>query len=164
MEQERISSSYTFNNNEINRIEKLDNNRTVIHVGEPITQSSDRKSVTDIIDRFNILNKTSLKNLSDGEYSFTNDNPPILMYHLRLPFETLMDGIRIQSDPELNLLKIFIEQQETSLEEEQQNEKLIIRSTTRLCRLPRDHIYNYTNLRVDFLKDNFIRIEIPTLN
>jgi len=167
LEQERIPSSYTSTNNQINRIEKLDNNRTVIHVGEPITQSSEQKSVTDIINRFNILNKTSIKNLSDGQYSFTNDNPPILLYHLRLPFETLMDGIRIQSDPELNLLKIFIEQQETNLvedEEQQQNEKLTIRSTSRLCRLPKDHIYNYTNLRVNFLKDNYIRIEIPTLN
>jgi hypothetical protein len=76
-----------------------------------------------------------------------------------------MDSIRIQSDPELNLLKIFIEQQERNLiEEEQQNEKLIIRSTSRVCRLPKDYQYDYNHLRVQFLKDNFIRIEIPTLN
>lgn len=138
-----------------NRIETLDNNRTVIHVGEST------KSVSDIINRFNTLTN----NIWDGQYSFTNDNPSILIYYLRLPFQTLMDSIRIQSDPELNLLKIFIEQQERNLiEEEQQNEKLIIRSTSRVCRLPKDYQYDYNHLRVQFLKDNFIRIEIPTLN
>ena len=93
----------------------------------------------------------------DGQYLFTNDKPSILIYYLRLPFQTLMDSIRIQSDSELNLLKIFIEQQERS-------EKLIIRSTSRLCRLPKDYQYDYDNVRVKFEKDNFIRIEIPTLN
>jgi hypothetical protein len=70
-----------------------------------------------------------------------------------------MDAIRIQSDPKLNLLKIFVEQKEN----EQQN-KLIIRSTSRVCRLPKDHLYDYTRLRVIFLKDNYIRIELPTIN
>jgi hypothetical protein len=171
LEQEGMSSSYTSNNNNqsINstnhRIEKLDNNRTVIHVGEPTSskKQTDIISVSDIINRFNTLNKTPLSNIWDGQYSFTNDNPPILIYHLRLSFETLMDEVRIQSDSKLNILKIFIEQQEKNLTEEQQQNKVIIRSTSRICRLPRDHIYDYTRLRVNFLKDNFIRIEIPTL-
>jgi hypothetical protein len=120
-----------------NRIEKLDNNRTIIRVGES--------------------EKTN--NIYDGQYLFTHDKPPILIYYLYLPFETLMDAIRIQSDPKLNLLKIFVEQKEN----EQQN-KLIIRSTSRVCRLPKDHLYDYTRLRVNFLKDNFLRIEMPTLN
>ncbi len=115
------------------------NNRTVNHVDEMI-------------------------NGWDGQYLFTDDNPSILIYYLRLPFQTLMDVIRIQSEPELNLLKIFIEQQERNLIEEEQNEKLIIRSTSRICRLPKDYKYDYDHLRVKFLKDNFIRIEIPTLN
>lgn len=140
MEQERILIS-THNN----QIEKLDNNRTVIHVGDI------KSSVSDIINRFNTLN------IWDGQYTFTNDIPPILIYYLRLPFETLMDAVRIQSDSESNLLKIFIEQQE-------ENDKLIIRSTSRICRLPKDYKYNYNNLRINFLQDNFIRIEIPTLN
>ena len=93
MEQQKVTS----------RIETLDNNRTVIHVGE--STSSNKKNVSDIINRFN-------KNIWDGQYSFTNDNPPLLIYYLRLPFETLMDSIRIQSDEEINVLKIFIEQQE----------------------------------------------------
>lgn len=59
-----------------------------------------------------------------------------------------MDTIRIQSDPQLNVLKIFLEKQNKS----------------RLCRLPKDYIYDYTRLRINFLKNNFIRIEIPTLN
>lgn len=139
MEQERILTS---NNN---RIEKLDNNRTIIHVGDS------KSSVNDIVNRFNTLN------IWDGQYRFTNDTPPILVYNLHLPFETLMDAIRVQSDPELNLLKIFIEQQE-------ENDKLIVRSTTRICRLPKDYKYDYNNLRVNFFKDNYIRIEIPTLN
>jgi hypothetical protein len=165
LEQEGTLSSYTSTNNQINRIEKLDNNRTIIHVGEPssLQQCTDTKSVSDIINRFNTLNI----NIWDGQYSFTNDIPPKLMYHLRLPLETLMDTIRIQSDPELNLLKIFMDQQERSLlveEEKQQNDKFIIRATSRLCRLPRDYRYDYNHLHVHFLKDNFIRIEIPTLN
>ncbi|CAF5184486.1 unnamed protein product, partial [Rotaria magnacalcarata] len=74
------------------------------------------------------------------------------------------DSIRIQSDSQLNILKIFIEQQEKSLLEEQQKNKIIVRSTSRLCRLPRDHTYDYNRLRVNFLDDNFIRIELPTLS
>jgi hypothetical protein len=140
LEQERITS----------QIERLDNNRTIIHVGES-------NNVSDIINRFNTLNNQ----IWDGQYSFTNDQPSILIYHLRLPFETLMDSIRIESDVELNLLKIFIEQQERNFVE---NEKLIIRSTSRVCRLPKDHQYDYNHLHVQFLKDNFIRIHIPTLN
>ena len=115
-----------------NRIETLDDHRTM-------------KSVT----------------INDGQYSFTDNYPRILLYYLRLPFETLMDAIRIQSDPDLNLLKIFIEQQERR---NSIDERLIVRSTSRLCRLPKDHQYDYTRLRVQFLKENFIRIEIPTLN
>ena len=98
--------------------------------------------------------------LFDGQYSFTNDKPSILMYHLRLPFETYMDAIRVQSDPQLDLLRIFIEQQENSPFEHHPN---IVRSTSRICRLPRDHLYDYNQLRVVFLKENFIRIELPTL-
>lgn len=100
--------------------------------------------------------------LIDGHYSFTDHSPRTLLYYLRLPFETLMDAIRIQSDPDLNLLKIFIEQQQRTNSFD--NEGLIVRSTSRLCRLPVDHQYDYTRLRVQFLKENFIRIEIPTLN
>ncbi len=151
------------NNTPMNIIEKLDNNRTVIHVGES-QQYTDTKSVSDIINRFNTLNTTSTSTLWDGEYKFTNDNPSLLIYHLRLPFETLMDSVRIQTDPQLNILKIFIEQQERSLLPQQQQNKVIIRSTSRICRLPRDHSYDFTHLRVIFLKDNFIRIELPTLH
>ena len=147
-----------------NLIEKLDNNRTVIHVGEtilPTQMYTDTKSVSDIINRFNTLNTSPI--ITDGQYKFTNDQPPLLIYYLRLPFETLMDAIRIQSDPELNLLKIFIEQQEKNILSDEEK-KLIIRSTSRICRLPRDHLYDFTHLRVIFLKDNFIRIELPTLS
>ncbi|CAF0836783.1 unnamed protein product [Adineta steineri] len=171
LEQEGMINSYASINNRplhntLHRIEQLENNRTVIHVGEltPSQQHSDTKSVSDIINRFNTLNKSSLLNMYDGQYSFTSDNPPILIYHLRLSFETLMDEVRVQSDPKLNILKIFIEQQEKNLYEEQSENKIIIRSTSRICRLPRDHTYDYTRLRVNFLKDNFIRIEIPTIN
>jgi hypothetical protein len=152
--------------NPLNIIEQLDNNRTVIHVGKPTLSSqqyTDTKSVNDIINRFNTFNTTSTSTIWDGQYRFTNDNPPLLLYHLHLPFETLMDSIRIQSDPQLNILKIFIEQQERSLLPDQQQNKVIIRSTSRICRLPRDHRYDFTHLRVIFLKDNFIRIELPTL-
>lgn len=129
-----------------NRNETLDDHRTMMKM----------KSVVDTT-------------INDGQYSFTDGSPRTLLYYLRLPFETLMDAIRIQSDPDLNLLKIFIEQQErrSSIddeEEEEQNERLIVRSTSRLCRLPKDHQYDYTRLRVQFLKENFIRIEIPTLD
>jgi len=171
LEQEGISSPCPSNNNQsinspIHRIEKLDNNRTVIHVGEPTSsqQQTDTRSVSDIISRFNILNKTSTSNIWDGQYSFTTDNPPLLIYHLRLAFETFMDEVRIQSDSKLNILRIFIEQQEKNLSDESQQNKVTIRSTSRICRLPRDYTYDYTRLRVNFLKDNFIRIEIPTLN
>jgi hypothetical protein len=152
------------NNN--SQIEKLDNNRTVIHVGQPSSsgQNSNVKSVSDIINRFNTLNTNSTSNIWDGQYLFTNDTPSMLIYYLRLPFETLMDAIRVQSDPQLNILKIFIEQQEKNSFEEQQQTKIVIRSTARICRLPRDHLYDYTRLRVIFLKDNYIRIELPTIN
>ncbi|CAF3138617.1 unnamed protein product [Rotaria sp. Silwood2] len=165
----RIMFNNNNNNNPVNRIETLNNNRTVVHIGEPTISSqqyTDTKSVSDIINRFNTLNTTPTPTIWDGHYTFTNDIPPLLLYHLRLPFETLMDSIRIQSDPELSLLKIFIEQQERNLlpQYEQQQNKIIIRSTTRFCRLPRDYTYDYTHLRVIFLKDNFIRIELPTLN
>ena len=101
-------------------------------------------------------------NLFDGQYSFTNDKPSILLYHLRLPFETYMDDIRVQSDPQLDLLRIFIEQQEKSSFADERN-PMVVRSTSRICRLPRDHLYDYNQLRVVFLKENFIRIELPTL-
>ncbi|CAF1449635.1 unnamed protein product [Adineta steineri] len=159
------------NNNHINptnRIEKLDNNRTVIYVGEPSIsqqqQHTDTRSVSDIINRFNTFNTTSAPAIWDGQYTFTNDNPPFLIYHIRLPFEASTDSIRIQSDPQLHVLKIFIEQQERSLLPHQQQSKVIIRSTSRICRLPRDHMYDYTRLHVVFLKDNYLRIELPTIN
>ncbi|CAF1299968.1 unnamed protein product [Rotaria sp. Silwood1] len=168
LEQDTTSSkSYTSNNNNNsiinNKIEKLDNNRTVIHVGEPL--SSEKYNHTkNIINRFNSLNKNDSLNISDGQYSFSNDIPPILIYYFRLPFETLTDAIRIQSDPQLNILKIFIEQKEKNVLEEQQQNKIIVHSTSRLCRLPRDYTYDYNRLRVNFVNNNFIRIEIPTLN
>ncbi|CAF1158425.1 unnamed protein product [Rotaria sordida] len=180
LQQEKISPSlisnnqrimYNNNNNNItplNTIETLNNNRTLIHIGESTIssqQNTDTKSVSDIINRFNTI---STPTIWDGQYTFTNDIPPLLIYHIRLPFETLMDSIRIQADSELNLLKLFIEQQERNLlsqyEQQQQQNKIIIRSTSRYCRLPKDHRYDYTHLRVIFLKDNFIRIELPTLN
>ena len=153
----------------MNLIEQLDNNRTVIHVGEPTTistkSSADTRSVSDIINRFNAFNTTSTSTIWDGQYRFTDDTPPLLIYHLRLPSETLMDDIRIQSDPQSNILKILIEQQEKNpLSDHPEQNKVIIRSTSRICRLPRDHSYDYTHLRVIFLKDNFIRIELPTLH
>ncbi|CAF1317349.1 unnamed protein product [Rotaria sordida] len=169
LEQDNISS-YTLNNNRIinNKIAKLDNNRTVIHVGESLSseKTNHTKNVSDIINRFNALNKNDSTNIWDGQYSFSNDCPSILIYHLRLPFETIKDAIRIQSDSQLNILKIFIEQQEKNSleEEEEQQNKIIVRSTSRLCHLPRDYTYDYNHLRVNFLNDNFIRIEIPTLN
>jgi hypothetical protein len=169
-----INNNNNNNNATMNRIEILDNNRTVIHVGEssqpppppPPLQFNDPRSVSDIISRFNTLNTTT-STLWDGQYSFTTDIPPVLIYHLRLPFETLMDTVRVQSDPQMNSLRIFIEQQERSSSQQQQQQqqqnKVVIRSTSRLCRLPRDRSYDFARLRVTFLKDNFIRIELPTL-
>ena len=159
--------------NSLNIIEQLDNNRTVIHLGDPhpppLTSSlsssisTDTKSVSDIINRFNTLTTNTTSTIWDGQYRFTDDYPPLLIYHLRLPNETLLDAIRIQSEPEMNILKIFIEQQEKNYLPEQQQNKVIIRSTSRICRLPRDHHYDYDHIRVIFLKDNFIRIELPTI-
>ncbi|CAF3411797.1 unnamed protein product [Rotaria socialis] len=182
LDQEKMSPSLTsnshrtvYNNNQtnpMNIIETLNNNRTVIHIGEPTLSSqqyTDTKSVNDIINRFNTFNTSPTPTVWDGQYTFTNETPPILIYHLRLPFETLMDSIRIQADAELDILKIFIEQQERNLlpqyeQQKQQQNKIIVRSTSRYCRLPRDHTYDYAHLRAIFLKDNFIRIEVPTLN
>lgn len=171
MEQNIANKLNNNNNNKLlhykkHKIEKLDDNRTVIHVGEsvPSLQHNTPKHVSDIINQFNTLNKLDSPNIWDGQYTFTSDFPPVLIYHLRLPFQTLMDEIRIQSDTQLNILKIFIEQQEKNSSDEQLSSKVIVRSTSRLCRLPRDRTYDYTRLRVTFLKDNFIRIEIPTLN
>ncbi|CAF1563169.1 unnamed protein product, partial [Adineta ricciae] len=99
---------YNNNNNNItplNTIETLNNNRTVIHIGEPTLSSqqyTDTKSVNDIINRFNTFNTSPTPTVWDGQYTFTNETPPILIYHLRLPFETLMDSIRIQADAELD--------------------------------------------------------------
>jgi len=160
---------YNNNNNPKNRIENLDNNRTVMQFNEPKSSSSsqqytDTRSVNDIINRFNTLNTTSTPNIWDGQYRFTDDMPPILVYHVCLPYDTLSNTMRIQSDPQLNILKILVEQQEKSLLPQQQQSKVIIRSTSRICRLPRDHIYDYTRLHVVFLKDNYIRIELPTLS
>jgi hypothetical protein len=92
----------------------------------------------------------------DGQYFFTGETPATLFYHLRLPLQTYMDVVRVQSDPQLDQLKVFIEQQERSLVDHD------LHTTARICRLPRDHLYDYARLRVRFLKDNFIRIEIPT--
>lgn len=157
----KISQPHKSNSYSINFIENLDNNRTLIHVGDK--SSSDTKTVSDIINQFN---RKFHSTIYDGQYYFTSDQPSLLIYHLRLPFETFIDDIRIQSDTQLNLLKIFIEQQErNSLETNcQQANKVIIRSTSRICRLPRDHTYDFAHLRVIFLKDNFIRIELPTTN
>lgn len=157
------------NNNSMKRIETSNDNRTVIHIGEPTLSSqqyADTKSVNDMINRFNTFNTSSTPVMQDGYYTFTNDIPPVLVYFLRLPFETLMDSVRIQSEPEMNLLKIFIEQQERSLlpQHEHQQNKIIVRSTSRICRLPNDYRYDFNHLHVVFLNDNFIRIEIPTFN
>ena len=165
--QQIISNDH--NMNPMNTIEKLNHNRTMNHITQPTFSSqqyTDTNSVNNIIDRFSVLNTASTSVIWDGQYTFTNDIPPLLMYHIRLPFETLMDAIRIQTDAQLNMLKIHIEQQERSLlpHPEQQLNKIVVRSTSRLCRLPKDHTYDYAHLRVIFLKDNFIRIEIPTLN
>lgn len=141
MEEKSLTSSTIANN----RIETLDNHQSI--------SSSNPNSIDQ-------LNTLSTNKITDGQYTFTRDSPPILIYYLRLPFETLLDAVRIQSEPELNLLKIFIEQQERN---SLVDERLIVRSTSRLCRLPKDHQYDYTCLRVQFLKENFIRIEIPTL-
>ena len=153
------------NNNE-NRIEKLDNNRTIIHVGEPLQsqQNNNVRNVSDTINLFNVSNKRYPSNIGDGQYSFTNDFPPILIYHLRLPFETLKDKILIQSDPRWNLLQIFMKHKENCLLQEQTQNKMSVRSMPRVCQLPLDRTYDYSRLRVVFLEDNFIRIEIPTLN
>ena len=153
------------------RIEKLDNNRTMIHVGEPMSTSTaaaaaDSKTVSDMISRFNTLHGTYTPSIGDGQYSFTNDLPPLLHYHVRLPLEASMDSVRIQPDLQTNILKVYTEPQERSSSSvyEQQNNRLTIRSIPRICRLPRDLNYDYTHLRVVFLRDNFIRIEVPTLN
>lgn len=150
-----------------NRIEKLDNNRTMIHVGEPAPAplAANNKTVSDIINRFNTLNGTYTPSLWDGQYSFTNDISPVLHYHVRLPLEASMDSVRIQPEPQVNILRVYSEPHErpTSVYEQQSN-RLTIRSIPRICRLPRDFTYDYTHLRVIFLRDNFIRIEVPTLN
>jgi hypothetical protein len=150
-----------------NRIEKLDNNRTMIHVGEPAPAPSpaDNKTVSDIINRFNTLHGTYTPSIWDGQYSFTNDICPILHYHVRLPLEASMDSVRIQPEPQVNVLRVYSEPNERSSSVyEQQSNRLTIRSIPRICRLPRDFTYDYTHLRVIFLRDNFIRIEVPTLN
>lgn len=147
------------------QIEKLDNNRTVIHVGQPSSSSSfltDTKSVSDIINQFNTLTST----IWDGQYSFSNDSPPVLLYHVRLPADTSMDTIRIQADPQAQLLKVFSEDQDRFAfrpDQHLSSNRLHTRSIPRICRLPRDYTYDYTHLRVIFLRDNFIRIEVPTL-
>ena len=94
----------------------------------------------------------------DGQCTFTDDRPPVLLYYLRLPFETYMDAIRIQSDRPLNLLRVFIEQPERS----SLSEKYTVRSTSRLCRLPAGYAYDYHHLRIRFLQATLIRIEVPT--
>ena len=158
-----------FNHLPSNRIERLENNRTVIHVGEPVVvspqPSADARSVTDIINRFNTLHVAPSPTLWDGQYSFTNDTPALLVYHVRLPTEFTMDSIRIQSDPQMNLLKVSVEQPERGASVLlQSTTKPPVRSPPRIYRLPRDFIYDFAHLRVIFLKDNFIRIELPTLN
>ena len=156
-----------FNHLPSNRIERLENNRTVIHVGEPIVSpqpSADARSVTDIINRFNTLHVAPSPTLWDGQYSFTNDTPALLVYHVRLPTEFTMDSIRIQSDPQMNLLKVSVEQPERGTSVLQPTTRTPVRSPPRIYRLPRDFIYDFAHLRVIFLRDNFIRIELPTLN
>ena len=141
MEQKHVTHSGSLSNNHplLTKSKASDHPRTGQHILEPISS-----------------------NLFDGQYSFTNDKPSILLYHLRLPFETYMDDIRVQSDPQLDLLRIFIEQQDKSAFVDERN-PMVVRSTSRICRLPRDHLYDYSQLRVVFLKENFIRIELPTL-
>lgn len=89
---------------------------------------------------------------------WSNDYPPLLFYYLRLPFQTDLDAIRIQSDPQLHLLKVFIDQQGDDIHSKKN------RSTSRLCHLPCGYHYDYRHVRVKFLKENFIRIELPTVH
>lgn len=87
---------------------------------------------------------------------WTDDHPPVLFYYFRLPFQTDMDAIRIHSNPSSRLLKVWIEQEDNDLDVRS------TRSTLRLCHLPSSYHYDYQQLRVRFLKENFIRIELPT--
>ncbi|CAF1058129.1 unnamed protein product, partial [Didymodactylos carnosus] len=93
--------------------------------------------------------------LTDGYHCFTSDKNGRrqLIYYFKLPFQTPLDHIRVQS--EYNSLKILIEQQERD------DGKIIVRSTSRLCRLPKGYMYDYDQLRVQFLRENFIKIELP---
>ncbi|CAF1040705.1 unnamed protein product, partial [Didymodactylos carnosus] len=93
--------------------------------------------------------------LTDGYHCFTYDKDRTLqlIYYFKLPFETPLDHIRVQT--EHNSLKILIEQQERD------DGKIIVRSTSRLCRLPKGYLYDYEQLRVLFLQENFIKIELP---
>ena len=118
--------------------------------------------MSDIINRFNTLTST----IWDGQYSFTTEYPPLLLYHVRLPLDASMDSIRIQADPQSQLLKVYSDEQERLpfRPEHSSINRLHIRSIPRICRLPRDYQYDYTHLRVIFLRDNFIRIEVPTLH
>ena len=106
---------------------------------------------------------SSFSTIEDGQYIFTNDRPPFLHFYLRLPFQTLMDAVRIQPDDQLRLLKVFIEQSEKHQSKEGRP-TVSTRSPPRICCLPRGHRYDYYRLRVIFLKENFIRIEVPTID
>jgi hypothetical protein len=174
MEQERSPMSLISNQSQrmshqplsTNRIEKLDNHRTVIHVGESSSVSNDTKTVSDIINRFNTLNTKLTSTMWDGQYTFTNDLPPLLLYHVRLPADASMDSIRIQPDTQSNILRIYTEQQDSTsqLVHDSLAHRLQARTMPRICRLPKDFNYDYAHLRVIFLRDNFIRIEVPTFN
>lgn len=143
------------------RIEKLENNRTVIHVGDSAAKRNEpNNNVSNMIQRFNTYNSNP-SSIWDGQYSFTNDNPPVLLYHVRLPAEASMDTVRIQPLPESNTLKLMSEEKDKS---SNQADRFTMRSIPRYCRLPRDYNYDYSHLRVIFLRDNFIRIEVPVLN
>lgn len=112
----------------------------------------------------NIEPSSSFSTINDGEYIFTNDRPPILHYYLRLPFETLMDAVRIYSDAQLRLLKVFVEQPAPAEKDNEERHTMTSRSPSRICCLPPGHVYDYNCLRVIFLKEQFIRIELPTID
>jgi hypothetical protein len=168
VDNDKPTTTRTFQHLSNNRIEKLDNNRTVIHVGEQSSSvDADSRSVSDIINRFNTLNHNISSAIWDGQYSFNNEIPATLLYHLRLPAEASMDSIRIQPDSQSNLLKVYTEPansaERISTTHDSNSHRVMIRSIPRICRLPRDHHYDYSRLRVIFLRDHFIRIEVPTL-
>ena len=132
----------------------------MIHVGDPSPKIFDSNSVNDMAHRFSTTNSNHTS-IWDGQYLISNDDPPLLYYHVRLPANSSMDAVRIQHVPQSNILNVFSEDQERST---MNPSRFLMRPIPRICRLPRDYKYDYTHLRVIFLRDNFIRIEVPISN